>query len=174
MLKTKSDAEEMFSQPLLKEAKMKSQKWKYYVSLPPGDILSKHGMIAMTDVPVAFKQFEREICAWAGAASAMFHVGLHKQACAFFSICWFTDKGINWNPFLKEMRKCLPNYDITVRNKALSINNKLLDDTNSFEMAVTLLEDNVGGVTHSVTIANELIFDSNEQFALPFNRQSLD
>ena len=126
------------------------------------------------DVPIAFKQFNIDICAWAGTASAMFHLGLHKQASAFFSICWSTDKAINWNPFLKEMKRCLPNYDITVRNKALSIDNKLFDDTNSFGMAITLLEDNVGGVTHSVTISSGLIFDSNKQFALPFNKQSLD
>ena len=97
----------MFSKPLLKEARMKSKKRKYYVSLPPGDILSKKGMISLTDVPIAFKQYHQDICAWAGAASAMFHLGLHKQASAFFSIPWSTDKGINWNPFLKEMRLSL-------------------------------------------------------------------
>ena len=131
-------------------------------------------MISLTNVPIAFKQYHRDICAWAGAASATFHLGLQKQASTFFSIPWSTDKGINWNPFLKEMRRCLPNFEITVRNKALSLDENLFTDTNSIGMAVILLEDNVGGVTHSVAIANGLIFDSNEKFALPFNKASLD
>ena len=133
---------------------MKSSTRRYYVSLPPGDVLSKEGMISMTNVPIAFKQFDRDICAWSGAASAMFHLGLHKQASAFFSIPWSTDKGINWNPFLQAIRKCLPNYDITVRNKLLSPDEDLFPDKNKSAMAITLLEDNVGGVTHSVAIAN--------------------
>ena len=101
---TESDAEGIFSQPLLKEAKMKSTRRKYFVSLPPGDVLSKKGMISMTNVPVAFKQYHQDICAWAGAASAMFHLDLHKQASAFFATCWSNDKGINWNPFLRNCK----------------------------------------------------------------------
>ena len=153
---------------------MKSTRRKYFVSLPPGDVLSKKGMISMTNVPIAFEQYNQDICAWAGAASAMVHLGLHKQASAFFATCWLNEKGINWSPFFKELQRCLPNYDITVRNEALSLDEELFPNKNNIGMVVTLLEDNIGGVTHSVAIANGLIFDSNEQFALPFNKESLD
>jgi hypothetical protein len=124
--------------------------------------------------PVKFMQGERDTCVFSSLASA-FHQTLIPDLVSVANILQ-----------TKSYRHCGGTKSLTEAKDIVTENVKWLkakrrpktfkweDDINDYMFFVGVIKDNTNSCQHAITIFRNWIYDSNEPFALPLSKESLD
>ena len=138
----------------------------------------------MTTVKVNYKQGVHSQCLLKGLASALHYVGL-KDGGSFISMKAPTFDGMDGEKCLKELMQLMQKggkpigrceiynkkngKNCMIRLSTIDLLNKL-----TIYPTVLVLVGNDGSVNHAVTVVDDLIFDSTQEFALKLTMESLN
>jgi len=165
------EAKDQFPQSLINEAMRKANMSKRkYLSIPPGDVKERDMVIGEWEIQ--FKQMNHDLCLPLSLANALFKDGLIESATALFSAAWTQGTRMKWGTLNQLIRKLCPHLEIVVK-KRFSLDEFYEDCSNNMYMVVSIL-DSSGNESHAITVSDNLIFDSNEVYALPLCQANLD
>ena len=134
--------------------------------------MSRDDNLRHSDIKVIYQQGDKDICSWAGAATALHNRGFVSQGAFIFATGWSKPEDQSWSPFVQALQKCMPSYHVvSKKNQPIT---ETLATTNNVVMVVLQLLDSIGNTTHSVSVSDDFIFDSNEKYALPYSQKHLN
>jgi len=162
-----------FSQVIIDEAIKKSTFGRRrYVSIPPGNSSKRDTPTSTSTIRVAFRQFNKDICAWASTASALHACGYEELAVSFFTHGWLPELNFSWKHFQGLLNKLLPQHVITIK-KSVTIES-ILEEEGDALFQILQVVDSFGNDSHCIAATSGVIFDSNEKYGLQLTRENID
>ena len=146
-----------------------------FIPIPVGNSTGVRAVDVVSDIEIAFQQHDRQTCIYSSFASALWFIGITDVALLVVSEAGKSQG----DPFaLQRLAKLVYDHPTwltprKIKRAATSFNLLQHDLTNSLAVVVLKgLPD--GACNHAITVFDGMIFDSNEQFAIPLTRANLD
>jgi hypothetical protein len=174
---TEESVQEQFGRRFVAECKALG--YRKFVPIPVGNCRSS--VIAMLPhlrcenaPPVKFQQGQTDTCVACSLASAFYHTSIPTLVRAA-SILKTQSLGVSGMSIGLKSAKCIVDEQVGwLQPKRLPRNFNWEKDITQYMFVVGRIEDSNGCCQHAVTIFRNWIYDSNEPFALPLSKQSLD
>lgn len=146
-----------------------------FLQIPVGNSTCARAVEIVSNIRLVFPQGSRQTCIYSSFASALWFLGMTDLSILVSSRASRSEN----NPFaLKELAVLVHNHPTWLtprRIKSAESSFKLLQHDLSNSLAVVVLKGIPDGAcNHAITVHDGLIFDSNEEFAIPLSRSNLD
>jgi hypothetical protein len=150
-----------------------------FINVPAGDVMNRDGLpIPMQNElalkhQIKFKQHQQETCVYSSFASALWCIGMHDLATALAARA---TENIHSHRILRRLADDMNGHwlqSVKIKQNAERMFN-LLDKDLEHTIAVAVIRASDGQCSHAITVHDGLIFDGNEDFAIPLTQANLD
>lgn len=146
-----------------------------FLPIPVGNSTKARTVGSVSDVVITFRQHDRQTCIYSSFASALWFLGLEDVALLVVSHA-ASSEGDPWA--LKRLASLVhdhPTWLIPKKIKSAATSFNLLEHDLTNSLAVVVLKSIPDGAcNHAISVHDGLIFDGNEDFAIPLTRANLD
>ena len=145
-----------------------------FLPIPVGNSTGARAVEVISNIEILFRQHGRNTCIFSSFASALWFLGIRDMALVVAS----RTEDSEGDPLaLKRLAMLVhghPSWLTPKKIKNASTFNLLEHDLSSSLAVVVLKGIPDGASNHAITVHDGLIFDSNEQFAVPLTKSNLD
>jgi len=149
-----------------------------FINVPAGDVVHRDGLVIPMQNElglkhtIKFKQNQQDTCVYSSFASALWCIGMHDLATTLAGRC--TEK-LHSPRILQHLAHDMNGHwlqSVKIKNAGTMFN--LLDEDLEHTIAVVVIRASDGQCSHAITVHDGLVFDSNEDFAIPLTQANLD
>ena len=150
-----------------------------FINVPAGDVVIRDGLAIPLQNDfglkheIKFKQHNLDTCVYSSFASALWCIGIHDLATTLASRA---TESLHSHRILQHLANDMNGHwlqSVKIKQNAKKRFNLLEEDLQQ-SIAVVVVQASDGQCSHAITVHDGLVFDGNEDFAIPLTKANLD
>lgn len=150
-----------------------------FINVPAGDVVIRDGLTIPLQNnfglkhKIQFKQHKQDTCVYSSFASALWCIGIHDLAT---TLATRATENLHSHRILQHLANDMNGHwlqSVKIKQNARKRFNLLEEDLQQ-SIAVVVIQASDGQCSHAITVHDGLVFDGNEDFAIPLTQANLD